>query len=329
MKIKGVLLITAILALLLALPLCSGAEEGSLPPSPEPPSANMNGRPTPAPTEVPAETVINHIHNPDLYPDFAFQKDKKLFEIWFPNIRDADAALLLYDGQVWMIDCGDERAAGRCAVLLRQLGIKKIDILFTSHLHHDHVNGLAITNQEAKVGEVRICFDPELTESGKKLIWTAGELGIPVKEYGDGDRFAMGDGAVELLFLKNSEEYLDMNNQSAQTRITFGRRSILFMADMEAPGQEAMINRIGTDLLRCDIVKYPHHAKSDLYTPFFEAMGAKLAIVTSIGGRKDAGQAAMAYRKLPAAFTALNDKFTHLVTDGDYWLCELVAITAK
>ena len=42
--------------------------------------------------------------------------------------------------------------------------------------------------------------------------------------------FTMGDGAVELLFLKNNEEYLDMNNQSAVTRITYGERTILFTA---------------------------------------------------------------------------------------------------
>ena len=128
------------------------------------------------------------------------------------------------------------------------------------------------------------------------------------------------------MFLKNNESYLDMNNQSAQTLITYGDRSILFTADMEAPGQRAMIDRIGGDLLKCDIVKYPHHAKSDLYTPFYEAMGAKLAIVTSVEGRGDAGQVAIFNRGLPAVYTASKSVFTHLVTDGNYWLCERVAI---
>jgi len=87
-----------------------------------------------------------------------------------------------------------------------------------------------------------------------------------------------------------------------------------------------MIDRIGGDLLKCDIVKYPHHAKSDLYTPFYEAMGAKLAIVTSVEGRGDAGQVAIFNRGLPAVYTASKSVFTHLATDGNYWLCERVAI---
>lgn len=328
MRLRG-LFRTVILILTLALTLCAGAAEEAIPPSPEPPAGNPAGRPTPAPTAVPTETIVDHTHQPGLYPDFSFMPDRKLLEIWFPNITDADEAVLIYDGDVWMIDCGDEKAGARGTRLLQQLGIKKIDRLFTSHLHHDHINGLALTDDTAKIGEVLICFSPDLTPSGLKLIQVAEEHHIPVKEYGDGDRFTMGDGAVELLFIKNNEQDLDMNNQSAVTRITYGQRTILFMADMEQPGQIAMFKRVDPELLKCDIVKYPHHAKTDMYTPFFNAMGAKLAIVTSTEGRKDGGQTGLANRKLPAVFTFVGGQFTHLVTDGEYWLCERVEITVK
>ena len=319
---------TAILVLAVLLAACAGAAEGTLPPSPEPPAANIE-RPTPAPTAVPAETIIDHVHNPEQYPGFVFQEGRKLLEIWFPNIKDADEAVLIYDGTVWMIDCGDEKAGSKGARMLRQIGVENVDILFNTHLHHDHINGLLQTYGAVKIGEIRICFAPDLTESGLNMLQNAMDLKIPVKEYKDGDRFAMGDGAVEMLVLKNNEEGLDINNQSAQMVITYGKRRILFTADMEQPGQEVMFNRIGPDPLRCDIVKYPHHAKSDMYGPFFEAMGAELAIVTSFEGRSDPGQRALANRGLSAVFTAVNDRFTHLVTDGEYWLCEQVPITAQ
>ena len=328
-KKSGLIRAAAIMILALMMPLYTGAAEEMAPPSPEPPAGYVEGRPTPAPSPVPAETIIDHVNHPEMYPKFFFQRNKKLLEIWIPNIRDADEAVLMYDGQVWMIDCGDEKMGQRGIVMLQQLGITKIDILFNSHLHHDHINGLYLTNDVAKVGEVRICFPVESTDSGLRLARLAEERGIPIAEYKDGDRFTMGDGAVELLFLKNNEESLDMNNQSAVTRITYGERTILFTADMEAPGQQAMIERIGPELLKCDIVKYPHHGKSDLYTPFFEAMDAKLAVVTSVEGRGDAGQIALSNRGLPAVYTAVKDQFTHIVTDGEYWLIERVPIRIK
>jgi Predicted hydrolase (metallo-beta-lactamase superfamily) len=211
-------------------------------------------------------------------------------------------------------------------MLLEQLGIQKIDVLFNSHPHHDHINGLALTDDQAKVQMLKICFPPESTDSGLKMLRVAEERGIPITEYRDGDVFSMGDGAVTLTILQNTESNLDMNNRSAVTKVSFGNRSILFMADMEKPGQEAMIHRVGAEELQCDIVKYPHHAKSDLYTPFFRAMGARLAIVTSVEGRGDAGQVSLANRRLPAVYTSVKGKFTHLVTDGEYWLCERVDI---
>ena len=325
---KGLIRAAGIIILALMLPLFAGAAENLIPPSPEPPSEKIV-RPTPVPTAVPAETFVDHIHQPALYPRFYFQNGKKLLEIWFPNIKDGDAAVLMYDGEVWMIDCGDARQGRQVAAMIRQLGIEKVDRLFTSHLHHDHVLGLSETNDAAKVGEVLICFPITQTESGQKLMWATQRLQIPVSEYHDGDCFYMGDGAVELLILKNSESNLDMNNQSAVTRITYGERTILFMADMEQPGQETMINRIGPDLLKCDILKYPHHGKSDMYSPFYEATGAKLAVVTSVEGRGDPGQIALMTRRMPAAYTYQDGKYTHLVTDGEYWLCEQIPIKIR
>jgi len=318
-----------IIAVFLLLICFTASAENLVPPSPEPPAANMTARPTPAPTAVPTETIVDHVHQPELYPDFSFQKDRKLLEIWFPNIKDADMAVLLYDGQVWMIDCGDKGAAIRGVLMLKQIGIQRIDVLFNSHLHHDHIDGLAMTDDTAKVGEIRICFAPDLTSSGLRMLETADERSIPVLEYRDGDCFTMGDGAVTLQVFKNNEEYLDMNNQSAVMRVAYGQRSILFTADMEQQGQEAMLGRIDPCELKCDIVKYPHHAKSEMYEPFYQAMGAGLAVATSVEGRGDRGQYYLFNKGIPTVYTSTKGVFTHLVTDGRYWLCEQIPVTAR
>ncbi|MBR2853551.1 MAG: MBL fold metallo-hydrolase [Clostridia bacterium] len=301
-----------------------------VPPSPEPPDAAKQGRPTPGPTEIPSQTIIDHINYPKELRDFRFRRGAKLLEIWFPNIRDADAAILTFDGQVYMIDCGDEKSAARTAVLLKQLGIEKIDILFNSHLHHDHINGLALTDDAAKVGEIKICFPADSTASGEKMAAIAEERKIPVTEYQSGDWFTMGEkGEVTLLFLRNYDPMMDMNNQSAVTVVRYKDRSILFTADMEKNGQAQMLKHVDPALLNCDIIKYPHHAKNALYDQFYKAVEPKFAVVTSVQGRRDLGQSFLVGQRIPAAYTSVKGQFVHLVTDGEYWLCEYVSSNGK
>lgn len=301
-----------------------------VPPSPEPPEPAKQGHPTPGPTEVPTQTVIDHVNYPKELRDFRFRNDAKLLEIWFPNIRDADAAILTFDGQVYMIDCGDEKSAARTDVLLKQLGIEKIDILFNTHPHHDHINGLALTDDAAKVGEVKMCFETGSTASGELLEQVAAERNIPITQYRSGDWFTMGEkGEVTLLFLRNYDPMMDMNNQSAVTVVRYKDRSILFTADMEKNGQAQMIKHVDPALLKCDILKYPHHAKSALYDEFYKVTDPKLAVVTSVQGRKDVGQSFLVANRIPAAYTSVKGQFLHLATDGEYWLAEYVSSNGK
>lgn len=302
-------------------------ESGSgFPPTPEPPAERV-ARPTPVPTPVPDLTVIDHVNQPDVYPGFYFAQDAKVLHIWIPNIRDADAAVLMFEGQVYMIDCADEKTGNRVAALLRQLGITYINLLFNTHPHHDHINGLTLTDDASTIGSVRVCFDPELTESGRKMLAVCTERGIPISEFRDGDVYAMGRNAeVTLTFWHNSDPELDMNNQSAVTQVRYGNRTILFTADMEKAGQANLLGRIDPAALKCDILKYPHHAKSALTDEFYAATAPKLTVVTSKKGREDEGQKYITALKLPAIYTGVADQYTHLATDGNTWLCEYVDI---
>ena len=304
--------------------------EDFVPPSPEPPEPAKQGHPTAGPTEMLLETVIDHINFPKEYRDFRFSRDAKLLEIWFPNIRDADAAILTFDGQVYMIDCGDEGNGNRNVVLVQQLGIEKVDILFNSHPHHDHIKGLAVTADAVKFGEIKVCFPLDSTESGLWLEQFARERNIPISDYQSGDWFTMGQkGEVTLLFLRNYDPMMDMNNQSAQTVVRYKDRSILFTSDMEKNGQAQLLKHVDPKLLKCDILKFPHHAKSAMYEDFFYAVDPKLAVVTSVQGRKDPGQKYLVAKHMPAAYTSIKGQFVHLATDGNYWLCEYVSSNGK
>lgn len=273
---------------------------------------------------APWPSVVDRVHDPEGSAGFRFRKGAELLEIWFPNIRDADEAIVTYQGDVWLIDCGDRRWGLRGVRLMQLLGIDHVDRLFNSHPHHDHLNGLQVTDDNMKVGELLICFPSTATEHSVFAMRSCEVRGIRVKEYGDGDTFAMGDGRVTLTVCQNSDPALDMNNRSALTMIRYGDRSIFFTGDMEQPGQQSLMERTDPAWLKCDILKYPHHGKSPLNEAFYRALSPLLTVVTSQENRPDAGQLWIREKGLPAVYTNKTDTYVHLATEGHVWLCEYV-----
>lgn len=271
-------------------------------------------------------SVIDRWNDPEAYPDFAFPEDAKLLEIWFPQLHDADAAVLMYEGETWMIDCADDEKMGsRVGILLNLLQPSTIGRVINTHPHHDHLNGLKIVAEYADVQELDICFPKDSTETMIKAVAYAEKNDIPIVEYGDEDEFLMGDGAVRLHVWMKTDKNEEMNEQSAQIRLTYGERSILFMADMERTGQRQLLEAVGAEALKTDIIKYPHHGKSAMSTPFFEAVQPELVVMLNalhVNAVKESERFLRMNGNPPVVYSVR--PMIHLVTDGTTWLCERV-----
>ena len=265
-----------------------------------------------------------------------FMLDAKLLHIWFPIIQNADEAVLLYDGEVWLIDCGTDKMAANGVDLMNRLGITKIDKLFNSHIHPDHLDGLQVTNEvfpvkELFISETFLRFKKPYNETTEKALAYCETAGIPITQFGDGAVFAMGDGGVTLTFWVNDFDGKTnhLNDASAITMVQFGDRRILFMADMDKTGQDTFLRRKPNEDIHAEIVKYPHHGKHALFDKFYEKLKPSLAIVTN----KDLGKEGDKWgvvpymirsKKIPVIYTGANEQYIHLVTDGHTWLVEYV-----
>ena len=270
--------------------------------------------------------VMDRATFPENYADFQFPEDAKILEIWFPDIRDADAAVLIYDGKAWMIDCGGEKAGARCALMITQLGIREIDKLFNTHPHHDHLMGLSLIDDVARVNELLICFPEDSTEHMKAAMEAAKERNIRVTHFGDEDVFRMADGRVTLSVWMKSDETRTMNDQSANTMVEYGDCRMLFTADMERAGQRDLLAAVGAEALQADIFKYPHHGKLEPDDDFFAAVNPEVVVITNY---RKAGESwyYLAVKHIDMLYTNRDGVFLHLATDGVHWLCEYVPIT--
>lgn len=299
--------------------------------SPEPSDPSAQTQPSPAsPVIGPAvfPKVIDRITDPSASLHFGFEEED-LLEIWFPPIRDQDCTIFRYQDQVWMLDCGDERAEDQIVPLLKELGIERINRLFNTHPHHDHLNGLYAVDASVPVEELLICFPEDSTKHMTAAMEYCRGNRIPVTHFEDEAVFSMGDGLVTFTAWMKTDEEESMNDRSAQFMVTYGSCSMLFMADMELRGQRQLFEALPAETLKADILRYPHHGKLGMVDDLFNAVSPSLVIITNVMRGIDLRESTkyLGYKHMPTAYTNMSEYVIRLRTDGHHWLCDLVPFT--
>ena len=250
---------------------------------------------------------------------FSFPEGAELLQIIFPNVWDEDAELILCGGEAILIDCAKEQHGNRVVALLEQLGVTELKCVINSHPHNDHILGLKAIAKAVTIGELYFCFPEKETKHMPVAIQTADKYGIPVVWYEDGHQFKVG-GAVLDVWLKGDDDWT-LNERSAQMRLQFGDRTMLFTGDMMQKTQKRLMEVISPELLDIDIFKYPHHGLSLPDDAFMEMISPEYVIITNTAGeRTKKVRSYLTKQKIPYATTVPG--YISLTTDGTTWVIE-------
>jgi competence protein ComEC len=103
---------------------------------------------------------------------------------------------------------------------------------------------------------------------------------IAIRHPRAGDVLWVGDVRLEILSPDRcwTGTESDTNNDAIVVRASLGEDSVLFATEPEEPAQQVLLDE-GVHL-RADILKVPHHGAATSIEPFFEAVGAEVAVVS-------------------------------------------------
>ena len=251
-----------------------------------------------------------------------------LMHLYFLDVGQGDAALVRTPGGLnILIDGGpDERVTIPAVDRFLPLRDRDIDIAVLSHTDADHLNGLMALAQRGRIGMVAV---PPLLPSGGSL-WRRQleRAGVDLVEGKAGLTMDLADGVL-LEFLHPPDPPLggtgsDTNNNGVVARISFRGATALFVGDLEAVGEQVLL-QAGTNV-SAQVLKLPHHGSASSSTKAFLMAVTPSILVLSVGadnrfGHPSPETLARIEDVLPEH--QLFDTSTHgtieLTTDGARW----------
>lgn len=212
------------------------------------------------------------------------------------DVEQADCFLYEQNGKYALIDCGEASTADEVIDFLKKKGITKLDYLFGTHPHSDHMGGMYKIVTNIEIGTIII---PEVDESKVTSTWyeildeeletvyVKGQKETPkynVEYSKEGATYKLGDATISIL--EQFTEYKsDLNNYSAIMKISFGDIDIITTGDAETVVEKELLNS-GKDI-DAEILKVGHHG-SDTSTSdeFLKAISPDIALISAGVGNK-------------------------------------------
>ncbi|MDT7805661.1 MAG: competence protein ComEC [Actinomycetota bacterium] len=234
------------------------------------------------------------------------------------DVGQGDAVVLATSepGRAVVVDTGPE--PGPVDECLHRLSVDRIPLLVLSHLHADHIGGLASVFDGRSVGGIAVGPGRAPDWAWRQVAAEASREGVPLVELSPGERVNLPGLTLDVLGPRYvpsrsavKQDGTTINNSSVVLRAETAAGRVLMTGDVELAAQADLLADVGD--LKAEVLKVPHHGSRYSLPAFLAAVAPRTALI-SVGAGNSYGHPS---KSTVDTLTALGALVTRTDVDGD------------
>lgn len=206
------------------------------------------------------------------------------------DVGEGSATLIRTDSGNVLIDAGPENTQETLCEHLRQMGVREFALVIFTHPDEDHIGGGDAVLRAFPVREIQTNGAADSNDSYDALIRTADATGkaVPMRSVSAGETATVGDVTLTVLSPLAGEAEAD-NEGGLVLMLTCGGKRILLAGDAGEKTEKRLLQRLGADALRADVLIAGHHGSNSASSAAFLAAVSPKEIVISCGAGNEYG----------------------------------------
>lgn len=195
--------------------------------------------------------------------------DSDLLTVTFIDVGQGDSILIRTpSGKTMLVDGGERNAGNEVVRVLREKGIKRINVMVSTHPHADHIAGLIRVLQKLPVDAVYDSAKPYSSKTYEDYLGLIHDENIPFHAARAGDEIYLDESVkVSVLWPPHTDagdpfhiEKLSVNDASVIVYVSFGDSKLLLAGDAETMVERELI-RMGS-VREAQVLKIAHHGSA-------------------------------------------------------------------